>query len=76
MLPVFNSYFGEDVRKHVCSFVFEPNILNTKSLKEIDDKYNRAGFPVVAFTEIAVGNFTGSLYEVPTLFLVYEYYIL
>ena len=40
-------------------FAFEPNLINTEALCVIDDQYTRAGYPVVIFTGVAAGNYTG-----------------
>jgi Methyltransferase FkbM domain len=57
-LSIFDKYFGpyeKSVnRSNVCSFGFEPNPHWAAQLQDIDAAYNRAGFPVVIFTETAV----------------------
>jgi len=61
VLPIFSKYFGDVNRKEVCAFGFEANPSWTVPLKLIDDEYNAAGYPVVIFTETAVGVSNGNI---------------
>jgi hypothetical protein len=63
-LPIFNRFFGPATdsnksRRNVCVFAFEPNLINSAALREIDERYSRAGYPLVVFTGVAAGNYTG-----------------
>ncbi len=41
-------------RRNVCAFGFEPNPGHTPRLRELEEKYQLAGFPLIIFTETAV----------------------
>lgn len=63
VLPLFDRYLGRARGQDasLCAFGFEPNVLHTKRLQEIESAYVSHGWKLRIFTETAVGPRNGTL---------------
>jgi hypothetical protein len=57
-LPYFDRMFGNEskdgkIRSDVCSIGFEPGPIHTQRLIQLQDAYQKAGYPMVVFTSTA-----------------------
>ena len=62
LIPYFDKNFGPmDKRDHVCSVGFEPNSKHAKRLIELQQVYQKMGWPMVIFTTTGVATSDGTL---------------
>jgi FkbM family methyltransferase len=63
LIPYFEKYFGPDSaerKQHVCTLAFEPIPRHNERLNALQRSYQALGWPLVIFTQTAVGNEKGS----------------
>eukprot|EP01038_Epipyxis_sp_PR26KG_P018495 gene18495-26097_t len=57
----FEDIFNSDIRTNICTIGFEPNSLHTSRLLGLQNAYLAANFPLVIFTNTAVGATNGTI---------------
>jgi hypothetical protein len=65
-LPYFDRMFGNEpkdgkIRSDVCSIGFEPGPIHTQRLIQLQDAYQKAGYPMVVFTSTAAWTQDGTM---------------
>ena len=60
---IFDKYYGTVAkgRRNVCAIGFEPNPIHSSRMNALQLAYQKAGYPMVIFTQTAVGNADGSV---------------